>query len=46
MNAEAVVATIERNMTMPESRRKSELSSVDKVEATGEYEVKFTLKSA
>ena len=44
-NAEAVVATIQRNMTLPESRRKSELSSVDKVEATGEYEVKFSLKS-
>ncbi|MBA4784894.1 MAG: ABC transporter substrate-binding protein [Rhizobiales bacterium] len=44
-NAEAVVATIERNMTLPESRRKSELSSVEKVEATGEHEVKFTLKS-
>ncbi|HEV7437538.1 MAG TPA: ABC transporter substrate-binding protein [Pseudorhizobium sp.] len=44
-NAQAVVATIERNMTLPESRRKSELSSVEKVEATGDYEVKFTLKS-
>jgi peptide/nickel transport system substrate-binding protein len=44
-NAEAVVATIERNINLPESRRKSELSSVAKVEATGEYEVKFTLKS-
>ncbi|MBB3456424.1 peptide/nickel transport system substrate-binding protein [Rhizobium sp. BK313] len=45
LNAEAVVYTIQRNMTMPESRRKSELSSVDKVEATGEYEVTFTLKA-
>ncbi len=44
-NAEAVVYTIQRNMTLPESRRKSELSSVEKVEASGEYEVKFTLKS-
>lgn len=44
-NAEAVVATIERNISLPESRRKSELSSVQKVEASGEYEVKFTLKS-
>jgi peptide/nickel transport system substrate-binding protein len=44
-NAEAVVATIQRNLTLPESRRKSELSSVDKVEATGQYEVKFSLKS-
>ncbi|MEZ2127314.1 MULTISPECIES: ABC transporter substrate-binding protein [unclassified Sinorhizobium] len=44
-NAEAVVATIERNINMPESRRKSELTSVSKIEATGDYEVKFTLKS-
>jgi peptide/nickel transport system substrate-binding protein len=44
-NAEAVVATIERNMTLPESRRKSELSSVDKIEAVGDYEVKFSLKA-
>ncbi|WP_312930714.1 ABC transporter substrate-binding protein [Agrobacterium cavarae] len=43
-NAEAAVYTIERNMTMPESRRKSELASVAKVEATGEYQIKFTLK--
>lgn len=42
-NADAVVATIMRNKTLPESRRKSELSSVEKVEATGEYEVTFTL---
>ncbi|MHB0953667.1 MAG: ABC transporter substrate-binding protein [Allorhizobium sp.] len=45
LNAAAVVATIERNMTLPESRRKSELSSVEKIEATGDYEVKFTLKA-
>ncbi|TCU15347.1 ABC transporter substrate-binding protein [Rhizobium sullae] len=45
LNAEAVVATIERNMTLPESRRKSELASVEKVEAAAPYEVKFTLKS-
>ncbi|MEH0076188.1 ABC transporter substrate-binding protein [Pannonibacter sp. Pt2] len=44
MDAAAVVATIERNMTLPESRRKSELSSVEKVEATGPLEVRFTLK--
>lgn len=44
-NAAAVVATIERNVTLPESRRKSELSSVEKVEATGDYEVRFTLKA-
>ena len=45
-NAEAVVATIDRNINLPESRRKSELSSVEKVEAIGESEVKFKLKSA
>ncbi|KQV65160.1 ABC transporter substrate-binding protein [Rhizobium sp. Root1220] len=45
MDAAAIVATIERNMTLPESRRKSELTSVEKVEATGDHEVKFTLKS-
>ena len=44
-NAQAVVDNITRAMTLPESRRKSELSSVSKVEATGDYEVKFTLKA-
>ncbi|GGE23384.1 peptide/nickel transport system substrate-binding protein [Gemmobacter megaterium] len=44
MNAEAVVYTITRNMTLAESRRKSELASVDKVEATGPLQVTFTLK--
>ncbi|WP_137131823.1 ABC transporter substrate-binding protein [Rhizobium sp. FY34] len=44
MDAAAVVATIERNMTLTESRRKSELSSVEKVEATAPLTVKFTLK--
>ncbi|WP_276121201.1 ABC transporter substrate-binding protein [Pararhizobium qamdonense] len=43
-NAEAVVYNIDRNMTLPESRRKSELASVAKVEATGDYQIKFTLK--
>lgn len=46
LDAAAVVATIERNMTLPESRRKSELASVAKVEATGPLDVKFTLKAA
>lgn len=44
-NAEAVVANIERSKTLDESRRKSELASVESVEATGEYEVAFTLKA-
>lgn len=43
-NAQAVVDNIQRYQTMPESRRKSELSSVAKVEASGEYEATFTLK--
>ncbi len=42
-NAEAVKANIERSKTMPESRRKSELSSVETAEVTGPYQVKFTL---
>ncbi len=45
-NADAVVATIDRNLTLPESRRKSELASVEKVEAAGPLEVRFNLKSA
>jgi peptide/nickel transport system substrate-binding protein len=45
-NADAVVATIERNLTLPESRRKSELASIEKVEAAGPLEVRFNLKSA
>ncbi|WP_047464198.1 ABC transporter substrate-binding protein [Rhizobium rhizogenes] len=44
-NAQAVVDNIQRYQTMPESRRKSELSSVAKVEASSEYEVTFTLKA-
>lgn len=44
LDAAAVVTTIERNLTMAESRRKSELASVAKVEASGPLEVKFTLK--
>ena len=44
-NAEAVVANIERSTTLPESRRKSELSSVETVVATGLYEVTFNLKT-
>ena len=42
-NAEAVVANITRSQTLAESRRKSELSSVEAVTATGPYEVQFTL---
>lgn len=45
LDAESVVYTINRNLTLPESRRKSELASVEKVEATGPLQVTFTLKS-
>lgn len=44
-NAEAVVANITRSQTLAESRRKSELSSVESVTATGPFEVQFTLKN-
>ena len=42
-DAAAVVANIERSKTLPESRRKSELSSVETVVATGPHEVTFNL---
>jgi peptide/nickel transport system substrate-binding protein len=44
-NAAAVIANIKRSQTLPESSRKSELSSVDNVTANGDYEVAFHLKS-
>ena len=44
-NALAVVANIERSKTLPESRRKSELTSVKTVEAIGDYQVRFMLNS-
>ncbi len=44
-DAAAVVANIERSKTLDESRRKSELASVESVEATGTYEVAFKLAS-
>jgi peptide/nickel transport system substrate-binding protein len=44
-DAAAVVANIERSKTLPESRRKSELSSVETVVATGPHEVTFNLAS-
>jgi peptide/nickel transport system substrate-binding protein len=42
-NAEAVVANIDRSQNLPESRRKSELSSVTGAEAVDDYTVRFTL---
>jgi peptide/nickel transport system substrate-binding protein len=43
-NAEAVKANIERSLNLPESRRKSELTSVENVEVVGPYEVRINLK--
>lgn len=45
LDAEAVAFTIKRNLTLPESRRKSELASVADAVATGPLEVKLTLKA-
>ncbi|WP_045392161.1 ABC transporter substrate-binding protein [Falsirhodobacter sp. alg1] len=42
-DAEAVVYNINRGMTLPESRRKSELASIASIEATGPLQVTFTL---
>ncbi|HWJ73739.1 MAG TPA: ABC transporter substrate-binding protein [Kaistia sp.] len=45
-DAAAVVANIQRSQTLPESSRKSELSSVESVTANGDHEVAFHLKNA
>jgi peptide/nickel transport system substrate-binding protein len=44
-NAASVVANIDRSMTLDESRRKSELTSIDTVTADGDYRVVFALKA-
>lgn len=44
-NAEAVKANIERSKTLPESRRKSEVKSIDSVEVTGPLQVKVNLSA-
>ena len=44
-NAAAVVANIDRSMTLDESRRKSELTSIASVAADGDYRVVFTLNA-
>lgn len=44
-NGESVKRVLDRNLTLDESRRKSELASVASVEATGEYEVTLHLKA-
>lgn len=43
-DAEAVKFNFERNMTDPRSNIKSDVSSVDRVEVTGEYQVTIHLK--
>lgn len=42
-DAEAVKANIERSKNLPESRRKSEVKSIEGVEVSGPLQVKFTL---
>lgn len=42
-DAEAVKANIERSKGLPESRRKSEVQSIESVEVTGPLQVKITL---
>ncbi|PKP63345.1 MAG: ABC transporter substrate-binding protein [Alphaproteobacteria bacterium HGW-Alphaproteobacteria-8] len=44
-DAEAAKANIERSKTLPESRRKSELASVESVEVTGPLEVALRLSA-
>ena len=46
MDADAVKFSLERHLTMPGSFRKSEISSIDKVEAIDPTTVKLTLKTA
>jgi len=45
-NAQSVIDNIKRSQTLPESSRKSELSSVDSVTAGNDHEVAFHLKNA
>ena len=42
-NAQAVIDNIDRSQNLPESRRKSQVKSITKVEAMGDHTVKFTL---
>jgi peptide/nickel transport system substrate-binding protein len=43
-NAQAVQFTLERDMTLPASKRKSALSAIEKIEVTGTYSLKLILK--
>src|SRR3990170_129439 len=42
-NAEAAKANIERSKNLPESRRKSEVKSVESVAVSGPYQIQITL---
>ena len=42
-DADAVVRNIDRSQNLETSRRKSEVASIESAEATGDYEVTFTL---
>src|SRR3546814_19277481 len=44
-DAEAVKANIERSKTLPESRRKSEVKSIESVAVTGPYQVQMNLSA-
>ncbi|SDU31935.1 ABC transporter substrate-binding protein [Stappia sp. ES.058] len=44
-DAEAVKANIDRSKNMPESRRKSEVKSIESVAVTGPYQVAFSLSA-
>lgn len=43
-DAAAVVTTLKRNLTKPDSSRASELGTLSEVEASGPYEVRLTFK--
>ncbi|WP_304617859.1 ABC transporter substrate-binding protein [Paracoccus sp. (in: a-proteobacteria)] len=44
-NADSARRVLERNMTLPQSSRRSELTSIEGVEATGEHELTITLNA-
>lgn len=44
-DADAAVANLERTRSLPESRRRSEVASIDSVTASGSHEIRITLSS-
>lgn len=44
-DAQAVKYNLERSLTLPESRRKSEIKSIDHIDVTGTHELEIHLKS-